>query len=143
MRDGLTNFGARVATRKGARHGDEMVEILFIPGGGILSCRAHQAQLFAWIVDERAQVALFAVGQRIAEYFVNMLANNARAVVEDVHEGFVFTVQIAHKVLGSFGQIKNRLQVDDLGEDRLLIGKLLREQREVLYGLFGTFGSDH
>ena len=143
VRDGLTDFGARVATRKGARHGDEMVEILFVPGGGVPSRRTHQAQLFAWIVDERAQVALFAVGQRIAEYFVNVLANNARAVVEDVHEGFVFTVQVTHKVLGSFGQIENRLQVDDFGEDRLLVGKLLREQREVLHGLFGTFCSDH
>ena len=128
MGDGLTNLGARVATRKGTRHGDEVVEILFIPGGGVLFCRAHQAQLFAWIVDERAQVALFAIGHRIAEYLVNVLANNARAVVEDVHEGFVFAMQITHKVFGSLGQIENRLQVDDLGEDGLLIGKLLREQ---------------
>ncbi len=41
-----------------------------------------------------------------------------------MHKGFVLAMQVAHKVLGAFGQIENGLQVNNLGKDRLLIGEL-------------------
>ena len=43
-------------------------------------------------------------------------------------ESLVLPVQIAEEMLGSLGQIQDRLQVDDLRERRAPVGKLPRQQ---------------
>ena len=78
------------------------------------------------VVDQRAQVGALP-GAHVLKDKVDVLAHHARAVVEDVHERLVLAVHVAHKVLGALGQVEDRLQVDDLGEHRLLVGKLLGE----------------
>ena len=85
----------------------------------------HQGDFLVRIVDERAEVGLFLVGEVVAENLVNVLAHHARAVVEDVHERLVFAVEVAHEVLGALRQVKDGLEIDDLGENRLLRGKVL------------------
>ena len=140
VRDGAAHLGAGVAAGELARHGDELPQHGLVPGGGVLPGLAHQLDLLARVVDERAQVVLCRPVQLALEDDIHVLAHNARAVVEDVHEGLVLAVEVAHEVLGALGQVENSLQVDDLGERRLLVGKLLREQREVLHGLLGTIG---
>ena len=102
-RDGLTHLGARVAARKRAGDHDELVEHRLEPGGGVLVLAADQVDLLARVVDERAQLALFVKGERVAKDLVDMLAHDARAVVEDVHKGFVLAMHVAHKMLGAFG----------------------------------------
>ena len=64
---------------------------------------ADQVDLFARVVDERAQLALFVKGEHVAKNFVDMLAHDARAVVEDVHKGFVLAMHVAQKMLGALG----------------------------------------
>lgn len=125
MRDGLAHLGARVAARKTARHGDELVEHGLVPRGRIAVGIVHQGDFLVRIVDERAEVGFFLVGEVVAENLVNVLAHHARAVVEDVHERLVFAMEVAHEVLGALGQVKDGLEIDDLGEDRLLRGKVL------------------
>ncbi len=34
-------------------------------------------------------------------------------------------MEVAHEVLGALGQVKDGLEIDDLGENRLLRGKVL------------------
>jgi len=85
----------------------------------------HQGDFLVRIVNERAKVGLFLVGEVVAENLVHVFAYHARAVVEDVHERLVFAMEVAHEVLGALGQVKDGLEIDDLGEDRLLCGKVL------------------
>ena len=102
-RDGLTHLGAGIAARKRAGNHNELVEHSLVPGGRVLVLAADQLDLLARVVDERAQLALFVKGERVAKDLVDMFAHDARAVVEDVHKGFVLAVHVAHKMLGALG----------------------------------------
>ena len=106
-RDGLTYLGARIAARKRAGDHDELVKHRLVPGGRVFALAADQVDLLARIVDERAQLALFVKGERVAKNLVDMLAHDARAVVEDVHKGLVLAMHVAHKMLGAFGQVED------------------------------------
>ena len=125
VRDGLADLRARVAAGEPARDGNETVEHGLVPGGGVQARAAHELDLLTRVVDERAQVALFLLGERVAEVLVHVLADDAGAVVEDVQEGLVLAMQVAHEVLGALGQVENGLQVDDLGEHCALVAELL------------------
>ena len=104
---------------------------------------ADQIDLLARVVDERAQLALFVKGERVAKDFVDMLAHDARAVVEDVHKGFVLAMHIAHNMLGALGQVEDGREVDDLGECGLLGGELSRQQAQILKVLRIAIECDH
>ena len=142
-RDGLAHLGARVAARKRARDREQPVEHGLVPRRRVLVRAAGELELFVRIVDERAQLALLLLGKGAGEDLVHVLAHHARAVVEDVQERLVLTVKVAHEMLGALGQVEDGLQVDDLGEHRLLRGELLGEQAEVLEGLIGATGRVH
>ena len=104
---------------------------------------ADQVDLLARVVDERAQLALFVKGERVAKDLVDMLAHDARAVVEDVHKGFVLAVHVAHEMLGALGQVENGREVNDLGKRGLLGGKLSRQQAQILEVLRVAIECDH
>ena len=142
-RDGLTHLGARIAARKRAGDHDELVKHRLVPGGRVLAPAADQLDLLARVVDERAQLALFVKGERVAKDFVDMFAHDARAVVEDVHKGFVLAMHVAHKMLGAFGQVENGREIDDLGKRGLLGGKLSRQQTQILKVLRIAIECDH
>ena len=101
--DGLAHLGARIAARKRASDHDELVKHRLVPGWRVLAPAADQVDLLARVVDERTQLALFVKGERVAKDLVDMFAHDARAVVEDVHKGFVLTMHVAHKMLGALG----------------------------------------
>ncbi len=72
------------------------------------------------------QSSAFSRSERlVAENLVHVLADHARAVIQDVQERLVFAMEVAHEVLGALGQVQDRLEIDDLGENRLLRGKVL------------------
>ena len=143
VRDGLAHLGARVAARESARHGDEPVEHGAIPGGGVEHLLVGELDLLVRVVDEGAELALLVFVEFGCKDLVHVLANHARAVVEDMHERLVLTMQVAHKMLSSLGEIEDRLQIDDLGEDGLLVGELPGEQLEVLEVLNVQVGVNH
>ena len=142
-RDGLTHLGARIAARKRAGNHNELVEHGLVPGGRVLALAADQLDLLARVVDERAQLALFVKGERVAKDLVDMFAHDTRAVVEDVHKGFVLAVHVAHKMLGAFGQVENGREIDDLGKRGLLGRKLSRQQAQILKVLRVAIECDH
>ena len=142
-RDGLTHLGARIAARKRPGNHDELVKYRLVPGGRVLALAADQLDLLARVVDERAQLALLVKGERFAKDFVDMLAHDARAVVEDVHKGFVLAMHVAHKMLSAFGQVEDGREVDDLGKRGLLGGKLSRQQAQILEVLRIAIECDH
>ena len=140
-RDGLADLGARVTAGQGTRHHQQALEHDLVPARRRDVLQMRECELLMRIVDEGAQVALFLLGELVAEDIVHVLAHHARAVVENMQERLVFTVQIAHEMLGALGQVEDCLQVDDLGKHRLLRGKMLREQAQVLERLVGA--GDH
>ena len=142
-RDGLTHLGAGVAARKRAGDHDELVEHCLVPGGRVFVLPADQVDFLARVVDERAKIALFVKGERVAKDLVDMLAHHARAVIEDVHKGFVLAMHVAHKMLGALGQVENGREVDDLGKRGLLGGKLSRQQTQILEVLRVAIECDH
>ena len=139
--DGLADLGARVTAGQGTRHHQQALEHDLVPARRRDVLQMRERELLMRVVDEGAQVALFLLGELVAEDIVHVLAHHARAVVEDMQERLVFTVQVAHEMLGALGQVEDCLQVDDLGEHRLLRGKMLREQAQVLERLVGA--GDH
>ena len=62
---------------------------------------------------------------------LHALADDSGAVVEDVLEGLVLAVYIAHEVLGPLWQVEDGLKVYDLGERCLTGGEVLSEELEV------------
>ena len=142
-RDGLTHLGAGVAARKRAGDHDELVEHCLVPGGRVLVLPADQVDFLARVVDERAKIAFFVKGERVTKDLVDMLAHHARAVIEDVHKGFVLAMHVAHKMLGALGEVENGREVDDLGKRGLLGGKLSRQQTQILKVLRIAIECDH
>ena len=59
------------------------------------------------------------LAHRLAVQPFDLLADDARAVVHDMAERLVFTVQIAHEVFCALGQAQDRLDVDHLRRRRL------------------------
>ena len=70
----------------------------------------RKLELLVRVVNERAEVRLLLLGERVAEDVVDVLPYHARAVVQDVQERLVLAVQVAHEMLGALGQIEDCLQ---------------------------------
>ena len=83
------------------------------------------------------------MGERVAEHLVHVLTDDAGAVVQDVQKSLVLAVQVAHEMLSALGQVENRLQVDDFGEHRSLVGELIGQKGEVLDRLAGLIAVRH
>ena len=110
----LAHLGARVFGGQRARQLDHDVERARVPFAVGDALVTQQAELFFGIVDQCAQLLALLVGERVAVEPVHLLADNARAVVEDVIERLILAVKVAHKVLGALGQVENGGEIDDL-----------------------------
>ena len=71
----------------------------------------------------------------MAKHRAHALANDARAVVDDVVELLAVPVDVGDEVLGCLGQVENGLEVDHLGVDGLACRELLGQKHEVLRAL--------
>ena len=115
-------------------------EILTIPGGRVLALSVHTLDLFLRVVDERAELRLLLIRHAVGEDVFDLLANDARAVVQDVEERLVLAVQIAHEMLNALGQTELRLQGDEPFVDgfqrRVLLGEKPQELVLLLRALF-------
>ena len=130
-RHGLTDLGARVQAAQAPRKPHQEEQRVGVPLVARLARLVHAAELLLRIVDEGAEAGALSASKLGREQAVHLLADDPRAVVEDVQERLVLAVDVAHEVLGALGEVENRLEVDDLGERRLLRGEALREQLEV------------
>ena len=80
--------------------------------------------------------------ESIRKQLVNLFPDDAGAVVQDVVKGFVFPVEVAHEMLGSFGKVDNGLKIDDLGNRRFLGRKLPRQDFQISSVFFIGHGHD-
>ena len=111
-------------------------EILAVPRRRRAPLRAHLVNLLLRVVNERAELGLLFLRQPYAEDVVDLLADDARAVVEDVEERGVLAMQVAHEVLDALRQREVRLQVDELLVNGFLRRVLLGHEAQDLACLF-------
>ena len=135
---GLAHLGAGVRAGEPPRETNEPHERDGVPLAGGRALLAQASELLGGVVDERAEVGLLACRELEVEDLLHALADDARAVVEDVLEGLVLAVDVRDKVLGALGQVEDGLKIDDLGERCLCGRELLGEKLEVLE-LVGVF----
>ena len=136
----LTHLRAGVFRRHTAADGDELVErrlVVVVKGALVL---LDEFQFLLGIINERTQILLLLLAQGIAEEVVDLALDVTRSVAQHVLEGFVLAVQVGQEVLGGFGQMKDSLEVDNLGGDARHGREVARQQSQVsqvvLDGLF-------
>ena len=138
--DEAAHLRRRVLVAHELRQLQEPREVLTIPGGRVLALGVHALDLFLRVVDERAELRLLFIRHAVSKDVFDLLANDARAVVQDVEERLVLAVQIAHEMLNALGQTELRLQGDELFVDgfqrRVLLGEKPQELVLLLRALF-------
>ena len=83
---GLAHLRARVGLREVACELDELHERGAVPRGRVLVGGLDASELLVGVVDERAELRLLAGREAMAEDGSHALADDARAVVDDVLE---------------------------------------------------------
>ena len=109
-----SHLGARILGRDAAVDAHQAVDGRLVPIVEFLFRRFDEGKLLLGIVDERCERFLLLGGEGIFEFFVDLLADGARTVLQDVQEGFVLAVDVGDEVLGALGQVENGRKVDDL-----------------------------
>ena len=66
-------------------------------------------QLLRGVIDERGEFGALGAGQFICQHAVYFFLDDTRGVAEDVRERVGLAVQVAHEMLGGFGQAQDRL----------------------------------
>ena len=108
------------------RLGVPLLQRFLIPALGL-----ELGQLLVGVIDQGGQLGAGGGGHGIPQHDIHFLADDAGGGVEDVDEGLVLSVQIAHKVLGAFGQFQQGLGTDDLAGGRRLRGIIPGKQRQI------------
>ena len=79
-------------------------------------------QFLIGVIDQRCQLGTVRLRDRIPQHDIHFFADDTGGRVQDMYKGFVFAVQIAHKMLGTLGQLEQSLGADDLAGRRSLRG---------------------
>ncbi len=131
IRQLLSHAAARVLASGTAHNGDQARNVGGVERGFVLACGQHELGLFARVVDQRAQAALFLLGKRIAEDLVDLQANGSRPVAQDMTECLGLAVDVGSEKLGPLRQAHDGAQVDDLGRSQLQRGEAAAEQLQI------------
>ena len=110
--------------------------------------RLQQRQLLLGIIDQGGKLLTFlGRGVFLRQHRIHLFTDHARSAVQHMAKRFVFTVQIAHKMLGALGQAQHGLLIDHLAGGHGNGGILLREQLQIaqvfLYQLLFFLGKLH
>ena len=102
-------------------------------------------QLLVGIIDEGGQLRTGSYRDGFPQHDIDLFPDDAGGRVQDVDEGFIFAVQVAHEVLGALGQLEQCLCADDLAGRRRLGRVVPRQQRQIFQMIsdlfvFGTHG---
>ena len=114
VRELLAHARARILGGDAAVDAHQAVDGRLVPVVEVLLRRLDLGKLLRRIVDERRQRLLLLHGERPLELLLDLLADRARAVLQDVQEGFVFAVDVRDEVLRPLGKVEHGGEVDDL-----------------------------
>jgi len=126
---------AGVFGREHAHQVDEMFHPRTVPGGGNIAGGMQRFEHAVGVIDQRAKLVHLFLRQSVAQPQRDLFTDNARAVIHDVTEGFVFAVDVAHEMLCAFGQAEDGAQPGDFGAQLFQRGILLRKQTKVFQAL--------
>ena len=97
-------------------------------------------QLLVGVIDQRRQFGTAMLRHGVAQHLIHLFADDTGGGVQDMHKGFVFAVQIAHEMLGAFGQLEQCLRADDLAGRCRLRGVVPGKQGQILQVLTDLIG---
>ena len=124
---------------------DQLEKGLGIP---LLQCilsgaaRLELGQLFGGIVDQGGKLGTGCFRHSTAQHGIHLFPDDAGGRVQDMHEGFVLAVQVAHEMLRTLGQLEQRLIADDLAGGRRLRGVISGQQSQILQIIADLIGFD-
>ena len=110
-----------------------------IPAVEVVLTRFQFRQLLPRIVDKGCQIRALLRRGRIAQQAVDFLPDDPRRAVENMDEGFMLAVQVAHKMLCALGQTEQRLQADDFAVRGQGSRIFFRQQGQVAQPFGGVF----
>ena len=108
----------------------------FLIGAALLEL----GQLLARIIDQSRQLGPRPLRHGIPQHNVYLFADDAGSGVQDMYERLVLTVQVAHEVLGAFGQLEQCLCADDLAGGRCLRGIVPGQKAQIFQVVPDLFG---
>ena len=112
------HMGAGVLTGHKPAQFDEPQQGGAVPAGQVGLAGFQFRQFLGGIVDQGGQLGPFRRRHFFPQHKIDLFVNDTRCTVEDMHKGFVFPVQVAHKMLGALGQPQHRFDADDLAGGR-------------------------
>ena len=92
------------------------------------------------IIDQSRQLGPRPLRHGIPQHNVYLFADDDGSGVQDMYERLVLTVQVAHDVLGAFGQLEQCLCADDLAGGRGLRGVVPGQKAQILQVVPDLFG---
>ena len=108
----------------------------FLVGAALLEL----GQLLVRIIDQSRQLGPRPLRHGIPQHNVYLFADDAGSGVQDMYERLVLTVQVAHEVLGAFGQLEQCLCADDLAGGRCLRGVVPGQKAQIFQVVPDLFG---
>ena len=138
-----TDFGTSVLGGDIAAQIHQTVNGEPVPLIQILVFISNQSNLGLGIVDQGSQIIPVPLGHGVAEKFFQLFFHFAGTGVQNMQEGFVFAMDIRHKVFCALGQIQNGLQTDDFRTGGLNGGILFGKQAQIMQLLGGKIAFIH
>ena len=108
----------------------------FLVGAALLEL----GQLLVRIIDQSRQLGPRPLRHGIPQHNVYLFADDAGSGVQDMYERLVLAVQVAHEVLGAFGQLEQCLCADDLAGGRCLRGVVPGQKAQIFQVVPDLFG---
>ena len=110
--------------------------------------RLELGQFFGGIIDQGGKLGTGCFRHGIAQHGIHLFPDDTGSRVQDMHKGFVLTVQVTHEMLRTLGQLEQRLIADDLAGSRRLRGVISGQQGQILQIIadligFGAHGLLH
>ena len=141
----LPHLGAGVLGGHRAGEVHQTVEGDAVPFGADDAVCPQLLHFLGGVVDQRAEGAAGLFGHGAVEQGIHLLADDPRAVVEDMLKGLGLAVEVAHEMLGALGEIGQGVEVHQRGAgqgDGGVLGGQEAENFELFLGV-GGFGVVH
>ena len=110
LRHGRSDLGAGVLDGDPAAQQYQPVQCDAVPLLHVVVFIGDQGQLCGRVVDQGGQIVPVPLGHGGTEELIQLVLDFAGAGVENVQEGFVFTVDVRQKMFGTLGQVQKDQQ---------------------------------
>ena len=129
----FSDFRARIFGRNPFRNLYKTVQRDLIPvlNAALILFPQDDIQFFLRIIDQRCKSFFILIAKGISKFFINLPAHGTGTVLQHMVKLLIFAVNIRDKMLRSFWQAQNRLQINDLRRSRRDRRILLRQTFQI------------